>query len=113
MAILIQNMSEVVNIIDTTANAGETILHALSKECKVQPIKKDLPNDIIEILSPEGLPTRRIILDGTVEYQDIAGSPIVWAGTLDDFINKLNNEYFDGGDSGTGGGDATALFRME
>jgi hypothetical protein len=47
MAILIQNMSEVVNIIDTTANAGETILHALSKECKVQPIKKDLPNDII------------------------------------------------------------------
>ena len=111
MAILIQKLTNIVNIIDDTRPAGETIINSLSVDC-VAKVQHKTPNpSTLNIMDTEGMPTQIIIFDGTVKVQDFGGAPVVFAGTLDGLCDKLNDEYFDNAVTsagGGGGGDATA-----
>ena len=116
MAILIQKLTNIVNIIDDTRPAGQTIINSLSVDCVSKPIHKDPNPDQIQILDGNGLPTQTIIFDGTLKVQDLGGVPVVFAGTLDALTDKLNNEYFDNAvtssGGGGGGGDASAANQL-
>ena len=94
MAILVQNLAGIVNVLEDTKPAGEQILYTLSKTCVAKPIHRDPNPDTVQFMDDEGMPTASVILDGTVQFQDIAGSPTLWAGTIDAFVDKMNNEYF-------------------
>jgi hypothetical protein len=112
MAILIQKLTNIVNIIDDTRPAGQTIINSLSVDC-VAKVQHKTPNpSTINIMDGEGMPTQVITFDGTVKVQDFGGAPVVFAGTLDELCDKLNDEYFDNAvtssGGGGGGGDATA-----
>jgi len=111
MAILIQKLTNIVNIIDDTRPAGQTIINSLSVDC-VAKVQHKSPNpSTLNIMDTEGMPTQIIIFDGTVKVQDFGGAPVVYAGTLDGLCDKLNDEYFDNAVTsagGGGGGDATA-----
>jgi hypothetical protein len=112
MAILIQKLTNIVNIIDDTRPAGQKIVNSLSVDC-VAKVQHKAPNpSTINIMDIEGMPTQIITFDGTVKVQDFGGVPVVYAGTLDGLCDKLNDEYFDNAvtsaGGGGGGGDASA-----
>ena len=94
MALLIQKKSAVVNVLDTTRAAGEQIINIFTTDCLAKPIHKTPENDEMQIFDTAGLPTQSFELDGTLQYQDIGGSPTTWAGTVDELADKLNTEYF-------------------
>jgi len=111
MAILIQKLTNIVNIIDDTRPAGETIINSLSVDCVAKVQHKDPNPSTINIMDGEGMPTQIIVFDGTAKVQDFGGAPVVFAGTLDGLADKLNDEYFDNAVTsagGGGGGDASA-----
>ena len=115
MAILIQKLTNVVNIIDDTRPAGEQIINSLGVDCVAKVQHKDPLSDTLHILDTEGKPTQIIVNDGTLKVQDFGGVPVVFAGTLDDLANKLNDVYFNNavsGAGGGGGGDATAANQL-
>ena len=114
MAILIQKLTNIVNIIDTAKPAGKTIIMALSVDCVAKPQIKAPNPDQIEILDAEGLPTYTITFTPTLEVQDFGGAPVVFVGTLDDLVNKLNDEYFNNAvtTAAAGGGDASAANQL-
>jgi hypothetical protein len=116
MAILIQKLTNIVNIIDETRPAGQTIINSLSVDC-VAKVQHKTPNpSTINIMDGEGMPTQIITFDGTVNVQDFGGAPVVFAGTLDELCDKLNDEYFDNAvtssGGGGGGGDASAANQL-
>lgn len=112
MAILIQKLTNVVNIIDDTRPAGETIINSLSVSCVAKVQHKTPNDDTLHILDAEGKPTQIVVNDGTLKTQDFGGAPAVFVGTTDDLANKLNDIYFNnqvsGSGGGGGGGDASA-----
>ena len=115
MAILIQKLTNVVNIIDTAKPAGKTIIMGLAVDCVAKPQIKAPNPDQIDILDTDGMPTYTITFTPTLEVQDFGGAAVVFVGTLDDLINKLNDEYFNNAVTtagGGGGGDATAANQL-
>jgi hypothetical protein len=115
MAILIQKLTNVVNIIDDTRPAGEQIINSLGVDCVAKVQHKDPLSDTLHILDTEGKPTQIIVNDGTLKVQDFGGAPVVFVGTLDDLANKLNDVYFNNavsGAGGGGGGDASAANQL-
>lgn len=115
MAILIQKLTNIVNIIDTAKPAGQTILLGLAVDCVAKPLYKSPNPDQVQILDADGMPTYTITFLPTLEVQDFGGAPVVFVGTLDDLINKLNDEYFNNavtGGGGGGGGDASAANQL-
>jgi hypothetical protein len=116
MAILIQKLTNVVNIIDDTRTAGETIINSLSVNCVAKVQHKNPNDDTLHIMDAEGKPTQIIVNDGTLMVQDFGGAPTLFAGTIDDLANKLNDIYFNnavsGSGGGGGGGDASAANQL-
>jgi len=114
MAILIQKLTNIVNIIDTAKPAGQTILLGLAVDCVAKPLYKDPNPDQVQILDADGMPTYTITFLPTLEVQDFGGAAGVFVGTLDDLINKLNDEYFNNAvtSGGGGGGDASAANQL-
>ena len=113
MAILIQKLTNIVNIIDDTRPAGETIINSLSVDC-VAKVQHKTPNpSTLNIMDTEGMPTQIIIFDGTVKVQDFGGAPVVFAGTLDGLCDKLNDEYFDNAVTSAGGGGGGIKSNLE
>jgi hypothetical protein len=111
MAILIQKLTNVVNIIDDTRPAGETIINSLSVSCVAKVQHKTPNDDTLHILDAEGKPTQIVVNDGTLKTQDFGGAPALFVGTTDDLANKLNDIYFNNqvsSSGGGGGGDASA-----
>lgn len=115
MAILIQKLTNVVNIIDDTRTAGETIINSLSVNCVAKVQHKNPNDDTLHIMDAEGKPTQIVVNDGTLKVQDFGGAPTVFVGTLDELCDKLNDEYFNNavsGAGGGGGGDASAANQL-
>jgi hypothetical protein len=104
MAILIQKLTNIVNIIDTAKPAGKTIIMALAVDCVAKPQIKTPNPDQVDILDADGMPTYTITFTPTLEVQDFGGAPAVFVGTLDDLVNKLNDEYFNNAVTAAGGG---------
>lgn len=115
MAILIQKLTNVINIIETTRAAGEQIINSLGVDCVAKVQHKEPYSDLINIMDTDGKPTQSLKFDGTLQVQDFGGSPVIFAGTIDDLVNKLNDEYFDNAVTsagGGGGGDASAANQL-
>lgn len=101
MAILIQKKAGIVNIINTAGAAGQTIFDTMSLDCVAVPINKPSPEiSIIQILDCDGNPNRQIQFIPSLEVQDDGGAAAPFVGTMDEIIDKLNNEYFVVGSSG-------------
>jgi len=94
MAIIIQQLENVINILESTRAAGEQIINSLAVDCVAKVQHKDPYSDQVNIMDGDGKPTQVIKFDGTVEVQDIGRSPSAFVGTIDEFVNKLNDEYF-------------------
>ena len=116
MAILIQKLTNVVNIIDDTRPAGEQIINSLGVDCVAKVQHKTPLDDTLHLLDAEGKPTQIITNDGTIKTQDFGGAPVLFSGTLDDLANKLNDIYFNNqvtsAGGGGGGGDASAANQL-
>ncbi len=116
MAVLIQQLDNVINIIETTAAAGIKIIKALSTSCIAIPKSQEADETIIQILDDKGKPTFSLHLDATLEVQDKGGIAAPFVGTRDALLDKLNDTYFinsvttSGG--GGGGGDASAANQL-
>jgi hypothetical protein len=81
---------------------------SLSLDSIASPFKRGPGRDYVQTYDSTGSPAYKINLNGLLQYQDEGGSPAVWGGTLDEFNNKLNNEYFVRAPGGGGtGGDAS------
>ena len=94
MAIIIQQLENVINILESTRPAGEQIINSLAVDCVAKVQHKDPYSDQVNIMDSDGKPTQVIKFDGTVQVQDIGDVAGVFVGTIDDFCNKLNDEYF-------------------
>jgi len=94
MAIIIQQLENVINILESTRAAGEQIINSLAVDCVAKVQHKDPYSDQVNIMDSDGKPTQVIKFDGTVQVQDIGDVAGVFVGTIDDFCNKLNDEYF-------------------
>ena len=95
MAITIQKLSDIVNILDSTATAGEQIIKSLDLDstAKVQLKQSPVP-DNIQVFDADGNQTATIAIKANLSTQDEGGTPQLWTGTNDELINKLNNDYF-------------------
>lgn len=105
MAIIIQKLANIVNIIADDRPAGEQILSSieLSSTAKIQNKGGSIPN-VLQIWDSNGNQTANIEIDVDLQVQDEGGAVQVWAGTDDELVNKVNNEYLvenSGGGSGT------------
>ncbi len=107
MALIVQKLENVVNILDDTRAAGELIINSLSTDCVAQVQYKDPLPDQIDIWDADGLPTQVLVFEGTLQVQDLGGAPVVFGGTIDDLMNKLNNEYFDNAVTAVSSGGAS------
>lgn len=96
MAFIIQQSSNIINVIDTTMpDISERIVDAFSLDSVAKPVPQTAPNlDKLKIYSSNGDFKREFILDGTLQTQDLNSAPVTWAGTLDELANKINNDYF-------------------
>ena len=116
MAILIQQLENVVNIIETTAAAGSTIIRALSTSCIAVPKTQEVTETVIQILDDKGKPTFSVNFNASLQVQDKGGTAAPFVGTRDALLDKLNDTYFinfvttSGG--GGGGGDASAANQL-
>jgi len=111
MAILIQQLDNIVNIIETTAAAGSQIIRALSTSCIAVPKTQEVTETVIQILDDKGKPTFSVNFDATLEVQDTGGAAAPFVGTRDALLDKLNDTYFINSvttSGGGGGGDASA-----
>ena len=111
MAILIQQLENVINIIETTAAAGSQIIRALSTSCIAVPKTQEVTDTVIQILDDKGKPTYSVNFDATLEVQDKGGAAAPFVGTRDALLDKLNDTYFINSvttSGGGGGGDASA-----
>ena len=91
MSIIIQKKENSVNIVNTELTAGQQIEITMPPNCIA---RQQGNHSIIEFLSIDRRVLKSVPFIG-IEYQDLAGVPTVWVGDFDDFLNKLNNEYFD------------------
>ena len=106
MAILIQKQLGAVNVIETSKAAGEQISISLSLDSTASPFPRTGDDfNYIQTYDSRGDTVYKIVLDGTLQYQDEGGAPATWGGTLDELNNKLNNEYFVQASGGGGGGN--------
>ena len=115
MAILIQQLDNVVNIIETTAAAGSQIIRALSTSCIAVPKTQEVTEKVIQILDDKGKPTYSVNFDATLEVQDKGGAAAPFIGTRDALLDKLNDTYFINSvttSGGGGGGDASAANQL-
>ncbi len=115
MAILIQQLDNVVNIIETTAAAGSQIIRALSTSCIAVPKTQEVTETVIQILDDKGKPTYSVNFDATLEVQDKGGAAAPFVGTRDDLLDKLNDTYFINSvttSGGGGGGDSSAANQL-
>lgn len=91
MSIIIQKKANSVNVVNTELTAGQQIEITMPPNCIA---RQQGNHSIVEFLSID----RRVLKSVPfvdIEYQDLAGVPTLWTGNFDDFLNKLNNEYFD------------------
>ena len=96
MAFIIEQSSNVINVIDTSMpDISERIVDAFSLDSVAKPVPQTAPNlDKLRIYSANGDFKREFTLDGTLQTQDQNAAPITWTGTLDELSNKINNQYF-------------------
>lgn len=96
MAFIIQQSSNVINVIDTTMpDISEQIVYAFALDSVARPMPQTAPTkDLLRVYSANGDFLREFVLDGTLQTQDLNAAPITWTGTLDELSNKINNEYF-------------------
>ncbi len=115
MAILIQQLENVINIIETTAAAGSQIIRALSTSCIAVPKTQEVTDTVIQILDDKGKPTYSVNFDGTLQVQDKGGAAAPFVGTRDALLDKLNDTYFINAvttSGGGGGGDSSAANQL-
>lgn len=91
MSIVIQKKQNSVNVLNTDLAAGQQIEITMPPNCVA---RQQGNHSIIEFLSIDRKVLKSVPFDG-VQYQDLAGVATAWSGNFDDFLNKLNNEYFD------------------
>lgn len=109
MAIVIQQLTNVVNIIDDTLPAGSQIITSieLSSTAQLQLKGGSVPN-VLQFFDDEGNQTANISIAPDLATQDFGGVPTVWAGTDDELVNKMNDVYLTGSGGG-GSGDLTTI----
>jgi hypothetical protein len=94
MAILIQQLENVINILDTSKSNGEQILQSLTLDSTAFVVTKPNPQKSILQFRKNSNLIIRFQLDGTLMLQDLGGAPYLFTGTADDLINHLNNKFF-------------------
>lgn len=88
--IIIQQLQNCINIIDSKQTNGKRIVFSASTFS----ISKSRRNgDKMEIISTDGNLLYEFDFSG-VRVQDYLGTVTLWGGTVDELLNKLNNEYF-------------------
>lgn len=93
MAIVVQKLEDDVFILEDTKPAGEQVLYVISPTSVAKPIHRDPNPDTVQFLTEQGKSTASVTLDGTLKVYDFGGSPTLWVGTTDAFVDKMNNEY--------------------
>jgi len=96
-----------VYLIDPTILDPTTrIVKVLSLDCVAISKINTAPLDSRIIFSDEeGKPTASVNFNSSLQYQDDGGTPTNWTGTIDQLLQKLNNEYFI---TSSGGGGSTS-----
>ena len=111
MAIIIQKLANIVNIVDSDAPVGNQIITSieLSSTAKLQLKGGTIPN-LVQFWDDEGNQTGNVSITPDLQTQDEGAAAQPWIGTDDELINKLNNEYLtEQGGSGGGAVDATIV----
>ncbi len=98
--LIIQQKDFSVNIVDTSKSDGKQIVFSISvlAQARTQRNGKN-----IELYSIGGELLYILPFSG-IKVQDIGGSAVRWAGTVDELLTKLNEEYLNNNVSGAGGG---------
>jgi len=110
MAIIIQKLTNVVNLIDDTRPLGSQIITSieLTSTAKLQLKGGTIPN-VVQIFDSTGNQTANIEIAPDLLTQDEGAAAQPWVGTDDELINKLNNEYFTAASGGGGTCDLTTV----
>ena len=113
MATIVRKDTYGVTFLDDTKPAGNQVIGHVSSFATAKPqYKGGSYPDLVEFKDADDEQSYSVKLDGTLLVQDAgAGSPSLWGGTTEEFVNKMNEEYLDNfvnSAGGGGGGDATA-----
>ena len=111
MAIIIQKLANIVNIVDSDAPVGNQIITSieLSSTAKLQLKGGTIPN-LVQFWDDEGNQTGNVSITPDLQTQDEGAAAQPWIGTDDELINKLNNEYLtEQGGGGSSAVDATIV----
>ena len=92
MAIVIQQLTNIVNIIDDTLPAGSQIITSieLSSTAQLQLKGGSVPN-VLQFFDDEGNQTANVSIAPDLSTQDFGGVPTVWTGTDDELVNKMSD----------------------
>lgn len=101
----IEQLDNVVNIIDETRAPGEQIIGAIPLDWAVVPQARSPQSDRIIFKSSSDDNAIGVDVDGLL-LKDINGIATPWVGTLDELVNKINDDYLVG--YGGGGGSFPA-----
>jgi len=102
---IINKQAGAVYLIDPTIIDPTTrIVGVLSLDCvATSKINTGVPSRIL-FKDADGKPTASVAFDADLEYQDDGGVPTTWTGTIDELLQKLNNDYLVQPTGGGGGG---------
>ena len=96
MAIIIQKLTNVVNLIDDTRPLGSQIITSieLTSTAKLQLKGGTIPN-VVQIFDSTGNQTANIEIAPDLLTQDEGAAAQPWVGTDDELINKLKSKLRD------------------
>lgn len=90
MAIIIQKVLKAVNVIDTKNEATKNIVASYPLNCICS--QDQLGKNIVFVGG--AYPGRKEFEFYDIRYQDFVGQVETWTGSIVDFVNKINGEYF-------------------
>lgn len=109
---IIKQETGFISIIDPTLPVGSQIVLSLSLDCVAIAKYNTDVSSVVQFKDTDGRPIGSVKIDASLQLHDTGGSPTTWAGTIDELINKLNNDYFKAASAGGGTSDTTAANQL-
>lgn len=95
MAIVIQQLTSAINILNDSKPAGEQIIESLPLSTVVSIARKQAPElDVLVFNAPDGYDNASVKFTANIYTQKVNEAPVLYVGNIDDLSNLLNDEFF-------------------
>jgi hypothetical protein len=95
MAVVIEQLANIINILDDSKLAGQQIIDSIPLNAVAIIDRNTAPiEDAVVFDTPEGIKGSSVKFDGNIYVHPLGGSKTLFVGGVEDLVNLLNTTYF-------------------